>query len=50
MLAQLANVTFSLRHTKQFAINRNIAMSLPMHVSNAGVIVIVGPYSSDHLE
>jgi len=31
---------------KQVAINRNVAMSLPMCLSNAGVIDIVGPYSS----
>jgi hypothetical protein len=49
-LIQLANITFSSPHTKQFAINRNIAMSLPMCTGNAGVIVIVGPYSRDHLE
>jgi len=48
-LAQLANVTFSLPHTKQVAINRNIAMSLLMYLNNAGVIVIIGLYSSDHL-
>jgi len=50
MLIELANVTFSPPHTKQFAIHRNFAMSLPMCIGNAGVIVIVGPYSRDHLE
>jgi len=48
-LAQLANATFLSPHTKQVTINRNVAMSLPMYLSNAGVIVVVGPYSSDHL-
>jgi len=48
-LIQLANITFLPPHTKQFAIHRNIAMSLPMYIGNAGVIVIVGPYSRDHL-
>jgi len=48
-LSQLANVTFSSPHAKQFVINRSIAMSLPMCVSNVGVIVVVGPCSRDHL-
>jgi len=47
-LSQLANVTFSSPHAKQFAINRNIAMSLPMCFGNANGIVTVGPCSSDH--
>jgi len=49
-LIQLANITFSPPHTKQLAIHRNFAMSLPMCIGNVGVIVIVGPYSRDHLE
>jgi len=46
----LADVTFSPPHAKQLAIHRNFAMSLLMHIGNAGVIVIVGPHSRDHLE
>jgi len=49
-LSQLANITFSSPHAKQFAIHHNFAMSLPMSIGNVGVIVIVGPYSRDHLE
>jgi len=48
--AQLANVTFLSPCAKQGAINHNIAMSLLMHLGNAGVINVVGPCSSDHLE
>jgi len=49
-LILLVNITFSPPHKKQLAIHRNLAMSLPMCIGNAGVIVIVGPYSRDHLE
>jgi len=45
---QLANVTFSSPHAKQLAINRNIAMSLPMHIGNDDGVVAVRPCSSDH--
>jgi len=47
-LSQLANITFSSPYTKQFAINRNVAMSLPMYIGNANGVVTVRPYSSDH--
>jgi len=49
-LVQLANITFLLPHTRQFAIDRIIAMSLLMYRGNAGVIVIVEAYSRDHLQ
>jgi len=49
-LVQLANITFSSPYTKQFAINRDIAMSLPMYIGNVDGINIVRPYSSDHLQ
>jgi len=37
-------------HGKQFAIDLNVAMSLPMHISNAGGIVVNVLCSSDHLK
>jgi len=46
--AQLTNVAFSSLHGKQVTIDRNIAMSLPMCIGNAGVTVVIGPCSSDH--
>jgi len=39
-LAQLANVTFSSPYAKQFAINRDIAMSLPMCISTMLVTLL----------
>jgi len=44
---ELANVTFSSPHAKQIAIDGNIAMSLPMHLGNAGIIVNVGTWAHD---
>ena len=42
-LSQLANITFSLPHTKQFAVNRSIAMSLPMYRAMPVSLLSLGP-------
>jgi len=42
-LSQLANITFSLPHTKQVAINLNIAMSLLMYLAMLASLLLLGP-------
>jgi len=43
-LSQLAIITITSPYTEQVTIPCHVMMSLPMYLSNDGVIVIVWPY------